>query len=622
MKKTLINTMAALLAALPLHAGDIYVSPRGSDSASGTQSAPLLSPDKALRLAREWRRLGKVGASEEVRIHLDEGTYRLLRPIFLRPEDSGTPSSPTIIEGSANGKSVVSGGISVSGWRKMQADARFPQSAQGSIWVADAPKVGNRIVYARQMWVGGEKAVRAQQGAPGELTRIVDFNKERRSITIPTPKEDLSGADRLEMLVHQRWAIAILRVKDMRNLGSGATEVTFLEPESTLEFEHPWPQPVIGGERGNSSFCLVNAPALLEQPGEWYQDYPSGKIYYLPRKGEDMTSVETTVPLLEQLIVADGSRERTVHDIQFRNLTIAHAAWTDPDREGLVTLQGGFPLIDAYKLQEPGLPEKASLENQAWVRRPVAAVSLRHGRGISFKKCQFNHLAATALDYVFAVSSSTIEGCKFSDIGGNAILVGHFPDGGFETHVPYKPTIATDLCDGINITDNEITDATNEDWGCVGIGAGYVSNISITGNTVHRLNYSGICVGWGWTPLESGMHDNRITGNSVYDYARQLYDAGGIYTLSNQPGSVITGNTIGAPFNAPYATNERAFHIYFDEATDGFTVENNNFEGKARIGYNQPGPSMKVDTGEKNKKELKKNAEEKNKNAGKNKKKR
>ena len=33
-----------------------------------------------------------------------------------------------------------------------------------------------------------------------------------------------------------------------------------------------------------------------------------------------------------------------------------------PSYQGHVTLQGGFPLLDAYKLQEPGLPEKAELE--------------------------------------------------------------------------------------------------------------------------------------------------------------------------------------------------------------------------------------------------------------------
>ena len=166
------------------------------------------------------------------------------------------------------------------------------------------------------------------------------------------------------MLVHQRWAIAILRIKEMRNLGNGYTQVSFHEPESQLEFAHPWPQPVIDGEKGSSSFCLVNAPQLRDAPGEWYQDYPSGRIYYLPREGEDMADADAVVPVMETLAAVDGTRERTVHDIQFQNIPFAHSAWTRPLYEGLVTLQGGFRMTDAYKLQEPGLPEKASLENR------------------------------------------------------------------------------------------------------------------------------------------------------------------------------------------------------------------------------------------------------------------
>ena len=58
-------------------------------------------------------------------------------------------------------------------------------------------------------------------------------------------------------------------------------------------------------------------------------------------------------------------------------------------------------------------------------------------------------------------------------------------------------------------------------------------------------------------------------------YATCLYDAGGIYTLSNQPGSVIRDNIISQPSPAPYATNDRAFCIYLDARTDGYTVINN-----------------------------------------------
>ena len=118
--------------------------------------------------------------------------------------------------------------------------------------------------------------------------------------------------------------------------------------------------------------------------------------------------------------------------------------------------------------------------------------------------------------------------------------------------------------------------------------------MNITHNELHRLNYSGICVGWGWTPVESGMYGNRIIGNYIHDFARQLYDVGGIYTLSNQPASVISGNRIEDLHKAPYATNDRAFYIYFDEATDGYTVTDNWMPDSSRIGFNQPGKNMKI----------------------------
>lgn len=608
MKRKILSLLtAAALFGVPAMAGDIYVSVTGSDSADGTSVSPLLTPEAALKMAREWRRLGKPQAEGGIRIHLGGGEYRLVKPLFLRPEDSGTPSSPTVVIGE-NG-AVISGGIAVGGWRKGCADKRVPKDVRGKVWVADAPVKGNKIVYCRQLWVDGKKAVMAQQGAYGEMTRMKDFSAERLSITIPTPGKSLfSDASQLEMTVHQRWAIAILRVKQMVDRGNGTTDVTFHDPESQLEFAHPWPQPVIDGEKGSSSFCLVNAPQLLDKPGEWYQDYPSGRIYYLPREGEDMNQAQAIVPVLSSLVDVDGTRERTVHDIEFRNVTFAHSAWTLPSHEGLVTLQGGFRLIDAYKLAEPGLPEKATLENQAWIARPEAAVSVRHARSINFTGCTFTHLGATALDYERAVSSSRVEGCQITDVGGNGMLVGHFPDGGFEAHVPFKPAVTADLCDSITVTDNEVCDAANEDWGCVGIAAGYVSNMEISHNDVHHLNYSGICVGWGWTPRESGMHDNKIVANYVHDFARQLYDVGGIYTLSCQPGSEIRNNRIEDLREAPYATNDRAFYIYFDEATDGYTVTG-NWCPEPRFGYNQPGKSMTVrDNGPEVPAEIKENA--------------
>ena len=466
---------------------------------------------EALRKAREWRRTNDLRSEGGITITLQEGRYYMQEPLFLRPEDSGTKESPLIIRGSGKHKSVIFG------------DARQQHT---QLW----PKEG--------------------------MEHMIDFNTTDRTITIPTPPKEVIDTKNLEMVVHQRWAIAILRVKGIRVLNDSVAEVSFMEPESRLEFEHPWPQPVIGGERGNSSFML----RTTEQ-----------------RDG------------IEQLAIIDGASY-----VRFEGLAFENTCWNRPLHQGHVTLQGGFPLVDAYKLKEnPGLPWDEGLENQAWIERPVSAITVRNAREVNFTNCQFQHLGATALDYE-SIEGGTIADCSFEDIGGTAIMAGSFAESPREVHRPYDDLV--NKCTGLNIIRNIIHDATNEDWGAVGIGIGYARRCTIWENTVSHVNYSGICVGWGWTPHDTGMTENIIEGNMVSDYARQLYDAGGIYTLSNQPGSRITDNDISQPFPAPYATNNRGFCIYLDARTDGFTIENNTTEGRLirrdEIGDNHPGPNI------------------------------
>ena len=574
-----------------LFAGEIYVSLQGNDKNPGTKEAPFNTLNRAIKQAREWRRLNRPEVAGGIYIRLEEGVYAQRNSLFLRPEDSGTPDSPTVICAVDGAHPVISGGVAVTGWKRGCNHPAIPEKLKQKIWSVEAPLIGNRRVETRQMWVNGHKVQRAAQFPDGGLERMIDFNPEEQTITIPVsqsvnPKR-LQNAGQLEMIVHQRWAIAILRVKSI-DVKDGQAVVRFHEPESHLEFAHPWPQPVIGGEKGNSSFCLTNALELLDQPGEWFQEYPSGTIYYYPQASENMETAEVIIPTLETLVTIDGTLSRPVKHIQFNGITFAHTSWMRPSFQGHVTLQGGFPLLDAYKLQEPGLPEKAELENQAWITRPETAIRVRGAEHIDFKHCTFRHLSSTGLDYEWAVTASSVEDCQFTDIGGTALLVGAFPDGGFETHIPFIPADVRELCSHITIRNNFISNVTNEDWGCVGIGAGYVRNMDISHNEVCHLNYSGICVGWGWTSLESGMCNNRIEANYVHHFARRLYDAGGLYTLSNQPGSVMRNNRIEHLIEAPYATNDRAFYIYLDEATDGYTMEN-NWCPTERFDSNRPG---------------------------------
>ena len=145
---------------------DIWVSPAGSDRAAGTQTAPKKTLTAALRQARELRRTQPDAVKGGITIYLAPGEHALYEPVFIRPEDSGTPDSPTVITTTGTSvaatnaavqspQAILSGGVSVSGWRKIK----------GKLWVADVPMFNGTPLTFRQLWVNGQKAVRARDVA-------------------------------------------------------------------------------------------------------------------------------------------------------------------------------------------------------------------------------------------------------------------------------------------------------------------------------------------------------------------------------------------------------------------------------------------------------------------------
>src|SRR5690606_27222033 len=98
------------------NAHEIYVSPSGSDSNTGTKDQPLATLNEALRNVRNLRRLQKIAPTEAVEIILEQGVYQLYEPIVIRVEDSGTPQSPTIIRSEDQGEAIISSGVEITNW--------------------------------------------------------------------------------------------------------------------------------------------------------------------------------------------------------------------------------------------------------------------------------------------------------------------------------------------------------------------------------------------------------------------------------------------------------------------------------------------------------------------------
>jgi hypothetical protein len=55
-----------------------------------------------------------------------------------------------------------------------------------------------------------------------------------------------------------------------------------------------------------------------------------------------------------------------------------------------------------------------------------------------------------------------------------------------------------------------------------------------------------------------------------------MYDVAAIYTLSAQPGSVISNNYVDSIYKAPYAHDpQHWFYLYTDEGSSFITIKNN-----------------------------------------------
>ena len=77
MKKTFIYlSFIIFLGWFPsLFAGEIYVSLQGNDKNSGTKEAPFYTLNRAIKQAREWRRLNRLEVAGGIYISLEEGVY-------------------------------------------------------------------------------------------------------------------------------------------------------------------------------------------------------------------------------------------------------------------------------------------------------------------------------------------------------------------------------------------------------------------------------------------------------------------------------------------------------------------------------------------------------------------
>lgn len=343
---------------------------------------------------------------------------------------------------------------------------------------------------------------------------------------------------------------------------------------------------------------VKNIKCALKE-GTFYHDKEKSVIEYLPTELEIQNGFNILYPVLETLICVKDSK-----NIKFSNLSFKYTTWEYPSKNGFSERQS--TTYDDIT--------KSSIDTFAV---PKAAVYVEYSEDIIFTQCKFLNLGGTGIHLSRGCKNNSILCSEFYDIAGGAVIIGNFE------YTDAHPNDDKDINYNTIIKDNEIHDIGVLYNGACGILAGYVNTLKIFNNLLYNIAYTGISVGWGWgrpdpcanlifnTDVQvpylkpTILKNNHIKGNEIHHIMQQMHDGAGIYTLSNQDGSIIEDNYIhdntdanDEPVTKIYVkksyllgvttkwgrlSKRKGFPggIYLDECSSGITVRNNRIENVA-----------------------------------------
>jgi hypothetical protein len=293
---------------------------------------------------------------------------------------------------------------------------------------------------------------------------------------------------------------------------------------------------------------VENVAEALTEPGEWYLDRPSGKLYYLPRPGEDMEHTEVLAPKVTQLLKLVGKPEdnQYVEYLHFKDLTFATADWYQP-------------VIPATRWNRPDL---SMTGNGQAASQLSGAIQLIGARFCAIENCHLAHIGWYAIDVAEGCTGNRIVGNEMTDLGAGGVKInGAGAAGPLSNRTSYN-----------RITDNHIyAGGRIYPSTCAILAMNSIGN-TLSYNHIHDFYYTGISCGWVWGYGESVSRDNMIEGNHIHDLGQNvLNDMGGVYTLGVQSGTVIRGNLIHDINAFVYG----AWCIYPDEGSSHLLIENN-----------------------------------------------
>ncbi|PQE28411.1 xylanase A protein [Rutstroemia sp. NJR-2017a BBW] len=554
-------------------ATNFYVSPDHPEGQSGDDSSTAIHFTDIVKAKNAVRDAISAGQKDNITIFMSDGMYYLDKPLHFSSADSGSNGYTVTWKATGTG-TIISGGLKVTNWTKNDTSG---------IYSANVPKK----TQSRNLYVNGWAANYAR----AKLDRkYLSFTNT--SVQWTTPNYDW---------LMTTPGIANAELRSINSFTDRYAPIKAVGNRELIMVQDCWKNQVIGWDDFVAPFSdfgvwIQNSLALLDEGGEYYLDSDAGLVYYMPLKGEDLSTVDTYLGIQEALVVVSGSYDDPAQLLSFEGLNFAHTTWLKPGQGyGYVDQQTGgyigenvtYPEFEAARSHWYQMPSAIQVSASRDITFDGGSYQQLGGGGFGIGNDPNAHLSGIGL----GAKNVSVTNGYFTQVMGNSITGGGI-------NIPaHHPNDTKLINSGIHIEGNIFYNTSSLFSSTVPILFTYVQDSTVKNNDLFHVPYSGICIGYGWgmndeggsqTYVDRGTYkyqpifntpttarNNLIEGNLVNDFGWSHTDLGGIYTLSKSPDTIFREN---------YVLNSTWYGLYTDEGSNSYIFEHNDFLPGARNG--------------------------------------
>lgn len=562
---------------------EIYVSLQGKDSGTGTQGDPLRTPEKAQLLARDF-----IAKGNNVKVRIGPGTYSLTQPLRFEESDSGkNPEQPTVWTSWSEQSELP---VFTRSQTITEKPKRAYQSEKGWVW---SVKIGQSRFL--QVFFGKQKGIRARMPDQGSnLPELIQQNfptyPTEASLLLPRGYQSWAleyanscGKQMLEteIVLKKTWGVARHKVKAVKTVSNTKNDRLVISgPLAELElclsktvsechlsssvFYGPFYHH--GSDGQHQPYYFENNPCFISQPGEWFADFKSGVMLFLPPPGfnprtNEIIVAATTGAQDESAIIQVGKTSK-VSNLLVDRLAFEINGWDQPSMNGIFMVGGG-----TYN-------ERFDSDRKVVTGRLPAALELYQVKDFTVSRSRFSKLGTSGINVIKwgGTSNLIIEKNEFSNIDGTAI------------RIPFT------RAENVVIQNNTIRDI-GVTYGAGGIEVGGSSKVTIKNNTLERIANVAISI----SSLAGGVHS--ISANKIVRACSEYGDCGALYSNSTKPKPFINPpqwvayfekNVVFDTFGPVWSPNKAQISsshpnaMYLDFYSEGVAVSKNIFRRSAK----------------------------------------